>query len=749
MRIAYVDHSYHATTRSSDFFRDALLVGHDVEVFLDDRWNGGLAVDVDRIVGGGYDLVIVWQMELVAEDLARRGVPFVFVPMWDSCRGLSDVWWRKLRTARVVSFAHALHERVSDLGVESIAVRYFPDPDAAGPPVTFDGLRAFFWQRSQPTCETVEKLFAKSGLEAMHVHLASDPHVNPSTLSNPRDHFAGVPVSTSRWFADRPEMLARLRRSNVYVAPRLAEGIGFSFLEAMSLGMCVVAADAPTMNEYVTHGVSGLLFDPWNPRPLDLSRAEELGRRAREKVILGRARWLADVGRLREFVFSSSHVHRSSVSGYDFFRGPSTVVGDGAHRARPARSADVPKVTIATVTRNCVDTLGATLGNVLEQDYPNLEVLVVDGGSTDGTLDVVRAHADRIDRWVSEPDGGPYHAMNRAAELATGDYVLFMNSGDWFVGADAVSRAFRYAPKDADFVFGHHVYRRLDGVYELHRAADFESTWNHLRSGPLDGRWLGGVPGHQATFTRTSLLRSEKYDTRYRIAADHAFMYLQRSRGAKFHHTDELLSVYVGGGMSWRRRTECAAEWRAIAAEYGPPKEVATFFDAVDASMSRRKAYALREEIRRLDDVHTIRRSGLFDEPWYRLRYGIEAGDDPIRDYLEFGVAQGRNPAPWFDTRFYMLHCPDVVEAKIQPFLHFVLYGSAEGRPPSQDMAPPTPRPGGRGSRRERSLAVARSLANVDTLRGTLAIEARDWLGRFRSRGWALKLRAERLFSAR
>lgn len=99
-----------------------------------------------------------------------------------------------------------------------------------------------------------------------------------------------------------------------------------------------------------------------------------------------------------------------------------------------ARSApDLPLVTIITVCWNSAKTIEQTFKSVRDQTYPNIEYVVVDGGSTDGTVDLLKAHEDLIDYYVSEPDDGLYHAMNKGIELAQGDHILILNSDDWYV----------------------------------------------------------------------------------------------------------------------------------------------------------------------------------------------------------------------------------------------------------------------------------------------------------------------------
>ena len=243
-----------------------------------------------------------------------------------------------------------------------------------------------------------------------------------------------------------------------------------------------------------------------------------------------------------------------------------------------------PLVTVATVVLNARDTLRTTIESILEQSYGNLELIVLDGGSCDGTLDLIRTYDQLVDFWASEKDEGPYFAMNKAAKLASGRWILFMNAGDWFLNAEAVSNALHHAPRDADFIIGHHVYRTVDGQEELHTANDSDISWNLLQTGELDGYWLQGIPGHQATFTRVALLREHGYDTTFRIAADHDFFYRMKAKGCSFFHCGIPLSVYNAGGFSAKHSSLCISEWeRTCLAHSGVPDKVRAFFADVRA----------------------------------------------------------------------------------------------------------------------------------------------------------------------
>ena len=96
-----------------------------------------------------------------------------------------------------------------------------------------------------------------------------------------------------------------------------------------------------------------------------------------------------------------------------------------------------PLISIITVVRNGRDVIEQTIRSVFDQRYPNIEYIIIDGGSTDGTVEIIRKYADRLSFWTSEPDSGIYDAMNKALDHVHGEGHLFLNAGDYFVG-DAI-----------------------------------------------------------------------------------------------------------------------------------------------------------------------------------------------------------------------------------------------------------------------------------------------------------------------
>ena len=196
-----------------------------------------------------------------------------------------------------------------------------------------------------------------------------------------------------------------------------------------------------------------------------------------------------------------------------------------------------PKVTIVTVCYNSADTIEKTILSVLSQTYDNVEYIIVDGGSTDGTLDVIRKYSSRITRWVSEPDKGTFDAMNKAVGMATGDYVNFMNAGDLFFDENVLTDVFAGGDCDEDVIYGSTL-QRYHGGYKAHI------------SGPVDSMNEAMPFCHQSSFTRVDVLRRHPFDTSYRaIAVCMLFRWLY-GNGGTFRRVDKLVAIYDMYGYS-------------------------------------------------------------------------------------------------------------------------------------------------------------------------------------------------------
>lgn len=196
------------------------------------------------------------------------------------------------------------------------------------------------------------------------------------------------------------------------------------------------------------------------------------------------------------------------------------------------------KISVVTVVFNGRDHIEATIKSVREQDYDNIEYIVVDGGSTDGTLDIVQ-ESDCVDAWVSAPDKGIYDAMNKALDLVHGKYVIYMNAGDLFFSKDVVSRAVEQINPTDEVVYGDYYTlgsRRNDG---------------HHSALPLVSLKYGMITSHQSMFFCSRLMKKMPYSLRYGTAGDYALIYKQFRQGVSFKKLDSItVSYYQAGGVS-------------------------------------------------------------------------------------------------------------------------------------------------------------------------------------------------------
>lgn len=196
-----------------------------------------------------------------------------------------------------------------------------------------------------------------------------------------------------------------------------------------------------------------------------------------------------------------------------------------------------PLVTVITVVLNGAEHLVETLESVLSQDYQNVEYLVLDGGSTDGTLDIIRRYAGRLDLWVSEPDGGIYDAMNRGISLARGDIIGLLNADDAYLAGALAAVAAGYRAGEAAILYGHTTVVQEDAGI----AYDVRASESHA----IGMGWF-----HPAMFvSRSAYDLVGLYDTAYRFAADYDFLLRARGKVA-FIAVDRLLVRYRDGGRS-------------------------------------------------------------------------------------------------------------------------------------------------------------------------------------------------------
>jgi glycosyltransferase involved in cell wall biosynthesis len=210
---------------------------------------------------------------------------------------------------------------------------------------------------------------------------------------------------------------------------------------------------------------------------------------------------------------------------------------------------DKPLISIVTVVFNGEQFLEETIQSVINQTYDNVEYIVIDGGSSDGTLDIIKKYEDRVDYWVSEKDKGIYDAMNKGIDLSTGKWMNFMNAGDTFYSSTILKEQTKFFQND-----------NLSLIY----GNTFLSMGKLKKPHSIDWLNYGMIAVHQSMFFKKHELR---YNLYYKIAGDYhlVLQYLNKFGKDSFHYVDIVVSNFDMQGVSNQDRNIGNKEYLVIA----------------------------------------------------------------------------------------------------------------------------------------------------------------------------------------
>lgn len=196
-------------------------------------------------------------------------------------------------------------------------------------------------------------------------------------------------------------------------------------------------------------------------------------------------------------------------------------------------------ISIITVTYNASELLEKTILSVLEQSYNNIEYVIIDGGSTDKTVECIRKYQDQLAYWESKPDRGIYHAMNKGVAKATGAWICFLNAGDVFDDKFVLEKMVAAIPADksAKILYGDVITIGKDGERN-----------EKIASAPCNKHRMYFC--HQSAFVLTDLLRAFPFDENYKMSADLKFFKESYYRGDGFVHMPFPVAIYDKSGIS-------------------------------------------------------------------------------------------------------------------------------------------------------------------------------------------------------
>ncbi|WEK19605.1 MAG: glycosyltransferase family 2 protein [Candidatus Pedobacter colombiensis] len=218
-----------------------------------------------------------------------------------------------------------------------------------------------------------------------------------------------------------------------------------------------------------------------------------------------------------------------------------------------------PKLSVITIVYNNVKDIERTMLSVLNQTYGNIEYIIIDGASNDGTKDLIYNHKSRLAQFISEPDKGIYDAMNKGLSLATGDYVLFMNSGDEIYAPETVAEVFETAAS-ADIYYG--------------ETEMFNEKWESLgqrrHRAPENFNWQSFKYGmnisHQAIYVKRSI--AGKFDLQYKYSGDIDWIISAAKNASSIVNTHTYVAKYLVGGISKKKQLASLKERFRIFTKY-------------------------------------------------------------------------------------------------------------------------------------------------------------------------------------
>lgn len=297
------DHSFHKITGGSRFLWEMFAEIYEVVMLWDDSWKGGASPSIEMINSTQPSIVIFVQTILAPDKLKQLSCSkIIWCPMYDDFvkrpQGMQLLYGKESRLVKLC-FSENLAKRLNG---EVLSAKYFCPPIRRTASKR-ETLRVFFWQRTREVDWPIAKALLGEELK-YEIVVRQLPDPGSTCAAIPQCDIERFNIEVVNGWLDRADYLRVIENSDVFIAPRRYEGIGMSFLEAMAMGLCVIACNSATANEYIVSGETGLLYNPENPEVLDLSMARNLGEAARKSVAEGYERWVKQKAELLEHLKS-------------------------------------------------------------------------------------------------------------------------------------------------------------------------------------------------------------------------------------------------------------------------------------------------------------------------------------------------------------------------------------------------------------------------------------------------------------
>ena len=339
------------------------------------------------------------------------------------------------------------------------------------------------------------------------------------------NHILPEMVRSAGYVNSPDEMSKLLSCGDFFAMPSYQEAFALTSLEAMACGLPVVAFPCSGTSELINEN-NGIICSDFTVEALE-----------------------EGIKQLMSKSYDAQAIRQDVISKYS----PNVILEKYINCYRQV----LPKsclISVITVCYNSVNVIEKTILSVIRQTYQNVEYIVIDGNSQDGTIEVIKKYQDNIDYFLTEPDTGIYNAMNKGIRVAKGDYCLFMNAGDAFVNRDVLSEVVSFLTGES-VISGNEIDVK-NGKVEDYTKSPEELSFKFFCNNSLR---------HQATFIKTELLKSHPYDESLRIASDWKLSFEQLYINKKsYKPVDVDICLYARDGISTEDRLSVAEQERMM-----------------------------------------------------------------------------------------------------------------------------------------------------------------------------------------
>ncbi len=287
--MAFVDTSLHKNTKSGDFLRELFAPHFEITNFWDDAWETDEHIPPEIL--NKYDYVFYEQTINSFDDLKKITAKIIWAPMYDGV-DFSFSFWKSLSyfNIKAICFSKKLYDICRRYNIDAVYAQYYLNPALLKADIPTTGRHLFFWHRTGITFNKLKKIISPNQVDSFKFRSCPDPATSKESISEDdvKDYKIKILSDT---FIPKQEYLASLASTNIFIAPRKREGIGMSFIEALAMGQCVLAHNDSTMNEYITDGEDGYLFNIDNPKTIDLSNVALIIENSRKRAAAGYLKW--------------------------------------------------------------------------------------------------------------------------------------------------------------------------------------------------------------------------------------------------------------------------------------------------------------------------------------------------------------------------------------------------------------------------------------------------------------------------